>query len=510
MKIFAQQKIKETILDDGSRAVTTLCLAVIGIVVLSYVYFWTQSFRGPSPIYFCVMFLLSLFSKNIALFAMTLLLPLAPALHQQFSFIYQPPVPFFIATPGIDICTGFVLGTMLTNFAQNRRALQRSEYVPWPIALALLITIVSALTAIVRNVAQVGSDIDLTTVVIKILQYKLIVRGDIYLPVVDVFTFGVSAILIGILVEFFKKDKEREETFLIALTASIYLSAAWGVFQAFTRFGLPPSTYEHRANSFFYGANGFQPDLHAFGALMLIGTLGLLGYFYCASTRSIKIYLGGATVLSWIALLLSKSRASIAFAIVAVVMLIILMRIKRNDFILFRNYLLASCIFMIGITALPLFLTSQFFGDIYSSEYLSFDLWNDALSLRPEFHRAAIRMFLDFPWFGAGQGNFIWLSADPILNYSSRAVSWKGDNAHNYFLQTLAELGLVGFLGFIIVFLWPLAFAKKTLSFMSAYVLIISIFLGNIYSHSLIVRENLFLLAIVVALIYSKINTQSK
>jgi O-antigen ligase len=494
---------------DLSWLVTLFCAFVIGLVIFSYLYYSFQSYRGPSPIYFCVTLLLYLFSKKLAFFSLIFLLPISPALHEQLSFIRQPAVPFFIATPGIDICAAFIVGTVLSNIAKYQKLLMKAEVVPWPVAATSIIIIVSTIVAITRNFMQTGQEFNFENLIAKILLFKLIVRGDIYVPLVDIFTFSVCALLIGILINYFKKNKDSEEIFIKALSCALFTSAIWGILQAITRFGLASTTYDHRADSLFYGAQGFQPDLHAFGALMMIGAVGLFGYFFYATTNRTKLCLGVVIVLSWTALLMSKSRASIAFAFVAVIILIILKVIKRKGSDPFYNYLFIIFFVMVIITALPLLVTSQFVRDIYSSDYLNFDLWNNTLSLRPDFHRAAVRMFSDFPWFGAGQGNFLSMSADPILNYSSELVAWKGDNAHNYFLQTLAELGIVGWLGFIVIFTWPLVFVRKV-SLVPAYMIIMSIFLGNIYSHSLIVRENLFLLTIVIALIYSKMKLGTK
>lgn len=488
---------------------TLFCALIIGVILCSYLYFSFQNYRGPSPIYFCIILVLYLLSKNVAFFSVIFLLPIAPALHEQLSFIHRPAVPFFIATPGIDICAAFVVGTMLSNIAKYQKPLLKSEGVPWPIALTLIIIMASAIVAIFRNFIQSGQDFNFEILITKILLYKLIVRGDIYVPLVDIFTFGLCALLIGVLINYFKNNKYNEKIFLMALISTLYLSAVWGIFQSITRFGLPPMTYNHRANSFYYGAQGFQPDLHAFAALMMVGCIGLVGYFSYAAQHRMKFFIGGAIALSWIALLMSKSRASIAFALVAVIIFILLNIIRKKELASFYNYLFIICFVIIGITVLPLFLTSQFVRDIYYSEYLDFDLWNNVLSLRPDFHRAAVRMFLDFPWFGAGQGNFLRTAADPTLNYSSTLVSWGGDNAHNYFLQVLAELGVVGCLSFVVLFAWPLIFCKN-ISIVPAGMLISSIFLGNIYSHSLIVRENLFVLAIVTALIYSKMKLPRK
>ncbi len=71
-----------------------------------------------------------------------------------------------------------------------------------------------------------------------------------------------------------------------------------------------------------------------------------------------------------------------------------------------------------------------------------------AMDSRVEMGAAAVRMFEDHPFFGAGVGRFFDLSIDYI------SPRWKTivqrENAHNNFLQVLAELGVTGF----VFFLW--------------------------------------------------------
>jgi hypothetical protein len=113
-------------------------------------------------------------------------------------------------------------------------------------------------------------------------------------------------------------------------------------------------------------------------------------------------------------------------------------------------------------------------------------------------------MWSEFPLFGLGQGSFFKLSAIQDFSGSPLMVLSKGENAHNYFLQTLAEVGLIGFVCYGMVFIWPLLGASdKKYAMWPAGLAVVSIFLGNLYSHSLLIRENLFLLAALTALLYA-------
>jgi hypothetical protein len=483
--------------------VTLLCFAIVAIVIIGYLSLPFLSYRGPSPIYFLLLLLITLLSEQVGLALLIFSLPLIPALHTQASYIFHPAVPYFIAHPGIDLALGFISATFLKNFYNYRKLWTRAELIPWPICITLVIIITSIVTAISRNISEGILSVNISDLIAKLIFFKHIVRGDPFLPLVDLFTFGVCGMLIGMLQTRLKSYDEKV-TVMIPVVGSLALSAIWGIFQSLTKFGLPPTTYNHRGESnFFYGAHGFQPDLHAFGALMLVGTIGLLGYYSYATSQKYKKAILATIVLCWIALLLSKSRASVAFSLIVFAMFCLFYFTNKNNPKIYSKTLCSSGIFMLLVTAVPLFLTSDFVRQLYETDYLNFDLWNSLLSLRPEFHRAAVWMYLDYPIFGSGQGNFIRLSADPIERYSHNLVIWQGDNAHNYFLQTLAELGLVGGLGFIILFAFPLYRNIKPDN-ISVCMMIMAIFLGNIYSHSLLVRENLIFLAIMVSLLYSK------
>jgi hypothetical protein len=78
-----------------------------------------------------------------------------------------------------------------------------------------------------------------------------------------------------------------------------------------------------------------------------------------------------------------------------------------------------------------------------------------------------------------------------------------GENAHNYFLQTITELGLIGFTLFTIVVIRPLFQLNNKRLVMPALICLGSIFLANVYSHSMLVRENLLTAMMVLALIYA-------
>lgn len=85
-----------------------------------------------------------------------------------------------------------------------------------------------------------------------------------------------------------------------------------------------------------------------------------------------------------------------------------------------------------------------------------------AFKIRYALAAAALNMTRDYPVFGVGLGNYFWLSD----NYAGRAlyeygfyVGFSRENAHNNFVQLLAELGVPGFIAFVTVIVLALRHA---------------------------------------------------
>ena len=83
----------------------------------------------------------------------------------------------------------------------------------------------------------------------------------------------------------------------------------------------------------------------------------------------------------------------------------------------------------------------------------------DAIAIRAEMSRAAFRMFSTEPLLGIGVGQFFERSGEFIRDPAVHAM-YARENAHNNFLQILAETGLVGFTAF----LWLLVDAGRAIA----------------------------------------------
>ena len=80
-------------------------------------------------------------------------------------------------------------------------------------------------------------------------------------------------------------------------------------------------------------------------------------------------------------------------------------------------------------------------GFLYLNNRSTVDNLKYSVQVRTEMFGRALRMFQEDPAFGIGAGRFYDLNAYPPPG----PVAYPRENAHNNFLQALAELGLVGF-----------------------------------------------------------------
>ena len=483
-------------------------------VLLNYVYWHFQSVRGPSLVYFYASLLIALLSRRFAIVMIIFFMPLLPTLHIQMEPIFQPAVKYFIAYPGLDAIAGFCLGIFLNHIYRYRSFRITLDQIPWPFGFFLLVLTISTTLAISRNLWVSGIHFSITDLFNNILNFKLMDRVNSFMPLANLIVYALAVMFAVVLLNILKYEKNKNDLVFKPLIFSVIVAACWGIYQSQTAFGLSDLTRNYRLENFGFGAEGFQPDIHAFAGHMLIGAVGL--FFYAASVQSkhTQYLIVVAVALSWIALILSKSRASFVFAVIAAILFLIFFVKSKNISSLKKIFLPAALIITVTISA---FIVSYFWwiADLLSS-FKTPTVWDfEALNLlsrwRLEFHRAALLMFEAYPLMGVGEGNFFRLSSVIDFSQSSWMVTNGRNHAHNYFLQVLAETGLIGLISYALIFIWPVLHVKDKKELAPVGLAILSVFLGNIYSHSLIIRENLFLLAILVALMYAQIsNTTSE
>jgi hypothetical protein len=483
--------------------------AALAVLMSHYVAAIFQPVRWPTRFYFVSMLLIALiFKPKTAVTVFIFMLPLLPDLHTQLEGMLKPKVKYFVSYAALDLVAGLCIGLWIKRVLTNKRIVPLFDRPSWPIGLLLVTLTASTCLAVFRNLAS--NNVDAVGVVLlwdHLIQFKLVERLNPLMPINDLLTYCFAGLAISLLIPIFNQTpiEKRDGLIFKPVLFSIFVSAIWGVMQSMTGYGLSSETLNHREATLGWGAHGFQPDLHAFASVMLMGTVGVLGFVDKLTGRERTLsYL--VVAISWIALVLSKSKASLLFAVIsAVIGIVFIIRRKGISWPRILFWFLCGCTLLILLLVLSknidwLIDLGMF---LFTPNNWTFETFNTAFVHRPELFRAALLMFENYPFFGVGQGNFFRLSTDFDLARSLYLVQYKGDNAHNYFLQTLAEVGVVGVSAFCLALAWPLMKSDKINNTYPTLIAIYAIFLGNLFSHSLIVRPNLFFLSVFIALLYS-------
>ena len=495
-------------------ALLTALLAVV-VVVGSYLVSATQPYRGPTLFYFYALFFCALISRKGSTAALIFVLPLLPNLANQAEYVLRPAVPYFVAYPGVDAIVGLFIGQFVRSILIDKTISSWLKPPPWPFGLVLLVIAISCLLSVARNLWQSATQFSWYGIANNIFRFKHASYGNDFAPLNDLLVHAIAVLLVVCLLQTLTDAKHKDDAVFKPLIFGILVAALWGILQSVSGFGMPSWVTEYRTNTFGLSALGFQPDIHAFAAHMLLGAVGLYGYMlfvdlrHSSSDNFFQRYWRQVVrltcALSWVALILSKSRASLLLAIVfSLIMLWYAIKIKRIN-VFNRTFYFGGAILLFFIAALSLsgkFWLPDILRQLRSIDVTDFATLNLLSAYRLEIFAGAWRMFSFFPLMGIGQGNFFHISGFPDFMGSEWVLKTGGENAHNYFLQTLAELGLVGILSFFILFLFPIKQSAKSQSLVPVAVMICGVFLGNIYSHSLVTRENLYLLAVFVALLY--------
>ena len=137
------------------------------------------------------------------------------------------------------------------------------------------------------------------------------------------------------------------------------------------------------------------------------------------------------------------------------------------------------------------------------TDLTSWSLVSGLFGSRFEIWEGAFRMWWEFPLMGVGEGNFYRLSDIASFSKSHYLILMGGENAHNYFLQTLSETGLIGIAVFSLALIAPLISSINKKALVPAVVALVRLFLGNIFAHSFLVRENLLIAAALLGLMYA-------
>lgn len=452
-------------------------------------------------------------SMRLAIASCVFALPLLPTFASQFQLYTGYGRIQDVTSSGLDLVVGVLLG-LVVNSLLKKQPLRTRLALPWPAGLVMVILTVSVIVAIARNLHQSDSPFALRALLYNLLHLRTLGWHDDYRPLVDWVAYCMAFLLLALFVPALKNMQNRNDVIFKPLIAGLVVAALVGWRQAIFGAGLNLFQLNFRLDQFGFMALGFQPDLHAFGAHMLIGVIGLVGYLYAKTDLRSRVFLLGFVLpLCSFALFLSKSKATFVVAVLGLLILSMLWLFRHTKY--FRpvvlNVVLCSLMFILSVVifadawlALLSLLVRKFdVPDLYTL--------NLKLSYRPEVYAAALQMARLFPFAGLGLGEFYHQSANHDLTQSYfLSYEQNGENAHNYFLQTLVENGVLGFAAFAVLLIYPVVRAKNKRALLPGLVALASVFGGNLFSHSMLVRENLLLAACFLALMYAWVAAETR
>lgn len=487
--------------------------AITLLISLIVVFNQLESLKGLDPYYritipaLCLVFSLVISTINLRLgiIACVFALPLLPNLAWQIQQHFGYGRILSLHNSGLDLTAGLFLGGLTNQLLRNKQLSIKQSF-PWQLGLLMLVLTASVSLAIARNLHQTASPFQLSSLLYNLMHLRTIGWHDDYRPLVDWMVFGCAASLIYIVITALASLHNRNEYIFKPLIISLLIAAYVGFKQSKYGFGLSLDQINFRVDRFGYMALGFQHDIHAFAGQMLIGALGLWGYLYYAKSIQSKLFILSCIPVFWIALFLSKSKSNFALATICLVFIFTIWLFRRSRLLLpvlkptlfFFVLVILSLAFFHGVWVSSLMKLTHYFG------LPDLDAINFKLSYRPEVYLASLKFFALYPILGLGQSEFYRQSADHTLTNSYYlSINQNGENAHNYFLQTLAETGLVGIAIYSLLIFYPIFSIKNKRTLIPVGVALGALFLGNIFAHSMLVRENLFIAACFIGLMYA-------
>ncbi len=467
-----------------------------------------DSSRLLAVIYFFCAFVLGLRSPTIGLSIVIFLLPLTPTLNQQIAAIL-PVLEVKRALSGYDLVTGFVVGTVIGSLRLHRKG-PNKWVLPPLVNFACIVVTASVALAISRNLWQAASEFSAVGLKYNALHLFNIGWRDDYYPLVDLTYFGLAIAFFACVMHILSDNERPQERVLKPLLWGVIIAALWSLVQAKTGLGLPHSSASGNRyyQGFGFAGTGFQPDIHAFSGHMLLGAVGAFGCYFLRDAKISRWLITAAIIMGWVGLAVSKSRGSALMACIFYLFVAGWMLWRREKLYFF----IATTLIFFGLGAvyvfhrwgmsiIPLWFI-QYIEGLPRLHINNLEALNAHFGSRAEIYRAAIRMFENFPLMGLGQGTFYRMSGTLEFAGSRFLASIQGENAHNYFLQILTETGLVVFFTLAAVIVVPIVRARFSLRLLAVVVILIAFGLGNLFAHSLLIRENFFLFVACVALLY--------
>ena len=492
------------------------CAFIASLAVLGNdAYYFAHHGLTPSVALFLLAFIIGIISQIWGLAVVLALLPLTAGIPNLVSTLFGVSA-LAMPNPGLDLVAGllsaYFMRALLRRVCQPQALSSQINALfvtsPWPVGLVMLVITASVVIAIARNLYLSATSTSIRGVLFNLIHFRPIDWRADYLPMGNWVAYAIAVGFIILVISAFRKldPASRNQWIFRSLMVGLVISASTGLIQAATGWGLPEAQLQFRKDAFGYAAMGLQPDLHAFAAHMLLGVVGLWGYFLVCKNSTEKFFVAVTFLLCTAGLISSKSRASLLIALIALAILglIYFYRHSKKRFVVsLIVFAVVIGILLLGAGSVPgLAWVGELIAQMQSRRLDSLSDLGGIMGSRFEIWSAVANMFSAYPLMGVGEGEFYRLSSNISFARSEFLQLNGGENAHNYFLQVLAENGLVGIAVFAIAFIIPYRTCQNKQAILPASIGLFSLFLGNIFAHSFLVRENLLLGAALLGVLY--------
>lgn len=443
------------------------------ILVITFVTTLSYSLSGLRFVFFCLPFTAGL----------------VPQLAQYNSSILK----FFYDGVSFDLVCGFFIGL---HFGRKFRVPEvKKVYSPGALSFCLILFLaicsVSSVVGVFRNFYSSASYFSVRGFMFNVINFRTVSFIDDYKPLHDLIFYGVASAFSLVVCRQNLCFDSAFRYIIRPFVASGLLIALYGIVQRFSGIGFSRDAVVR-------GINSFMPDLHSFGAFIVMPMFIVVMLLQQSFKDGIKRW--GIQIIIFatmmVALFFSASKATIGFAFVFALILIFKSFFAR---VLDRTRVFLATTLIITLCSFIYFALTNHLGGFDISNLfvnplkMDFPQLNSLLSYRPEIWLAAFHMYKDFIFLGLGQGLFFRYSSHSGFSNSPFLVGVGGENAHNYFIQKLVETGILGFLPFVLLLLIYRLNREQRFQNLGNYILF-ALLAGNMYGHGLLISE-IFLVA---------------
>lgn len=463
-------------------------------------------FPWSNLLIFLVTLITCLFRPLLSVSILVFIIPFTSNISDQIKALFHLEV-FSLSLLSIDASIGLLTGLLLLHIFTRKWKFSPENLPDKTRILALLLftfqvlIVITVAIAISRNLYQAASPYSLKGFFYNLANIRYTSWLDDYFPLRDLFSFTTVITLSLSLLTLIRTTSQLIRSVLVSLLAATVIILNYALLSKLMNIGYSNGTDTES------GVTSFFPDVHAYGGYAVMAFIGGLYYLNSSQTR-VKIAAAAFCLLALVGVVVSSSRFSIVTLFIALLIYVC--------FLIFKNYKkhLLTLLFITIITvaatgALSYWGTRGLFHDLtQASKAQSFEALSFALSDRPEIFRATLLMYSHYPILGLGKGSFN--RDNSILEFSKSPffANYPGENAHNYFLQLLTETGLIGLSLFSCIFLYQSCCLRNS-SNQILTILILGIFSGNIYAHSLLIPNFLVLLFIFIGASNTEVQNDS-